>query len=117
MEYHIIDDDGRSHFTVVLAGEFDCHDLERCYLEMIHHHRWQAGKDVLWDVRRCTSDRLVSSDIRAIATMLHKYGEQRGRGKADYGMSRMFEMMNEATVVFQFRVFRDHNEADQFLRS
>lgn len=125
MEYQVFKNEGQNYFTVVLSGQFDPYDLEKCYLELIHHPHWQVGGDILWDVRQCTSDHLDSPDIRAIAMILNKYREQRGRGRAawlvsrdmDFGMSRMFEMMNENTVVFQFRVFRNQEEAEQYLLS
>jgi len=117
MEYTINTDDHL--FLIKLSGRFELRDLESCYKDMLAHDRWKTGTNVLWDATECTFEHLGTKDVRLIGEMTVKYKEKRGNGKAawvvsrdvDYGISRMFELLNKGKVVFDFHVFKSIEEA------
>lgn len=123
MDYTISVNRNLSFFMIALSGRFDVRDLETCYLDMLDHANWKTGADVLWDATDCTFDHLGARDVRAIGEMTEKYREQRGNGKAawvvgrdvDFGISRMFELLNKEKVVFDFRVFKTVEEAKEWI--
>jgi hypothetical protein len=125
MEYRIRIDAGLPYLLIELTGDFDVRALEKCYREFLSHPSWKTGMDILWDCRRCSLVSLAESDMRIIGKMTEKYRDARGAGKAawvvgkdvDFGLSRMFEIINEEKVVFQFRVFRSLAQARDWIAS
>ena len=119
MNFKIIKDKELPYFQIELSGQFDLQDLERCYLKIINHPDWDTALNILWDARKCTFEHLSNDDLYAIGDMTNKYREQRGDGLAawvvsrdiDYGISRMFEILNENKVIFNFCVFKTIQEA------
>lgn len=113
------------YFMIKLSGRFDVRDLESCYVNMLDHDNWKTGTNVLWDATECTFDHLDTRDVRRIGEMTAKYREKRGHGKAawvvgravDFGVSRMFELLNKGKVVFDFRVFKSIEEAREWIMS
>ncbi|MDY6792097.1 MAG: hypothetical protein SWH54_12590 [Thermodesulfobacteriota bacterium] len=92
-------------------------------MKIIKHPNWDVALDILWDVRKCTLDHLNNDDLLAIGHMTNKYRKQRGNGLAawvvsrdiDFGISRMFEMLNENKVIFNFSVFKTIQKAQDHL--
>ena len=125
MEYEILVDSGKPYFQINLSGRFDIDDLENCYQHFIAHPAWKKGKDILWDTRECFSDHLTQSDMQFIGKMTNKYQDKRGPGLAawvvsrevDFGLGRMFEMINEGRVIFNFKVFRTFADAEKWILS
>lgn len=123
MKYDISSDHNRSIFMITLTGKFDINDLEECYQTFLDHPEWQPGTDILWDTRKCMSDHLTAVDIQLIGKMTNKYKERRGPGLAawvvdrevDFGLGRMFEMINEGKTVYDFKVFRKFSEAEEWI--
>lgn len=123
MEYEITREESRPYYLVRLSGAFRLEDLEGCYVELINHAQWQPEANVIWDVRKCAFEHLKGEDLNLIGSMTLKYRQQRGKGKAawivgreiDFAISRMFAMFNEERVVFDFRVFRDLENARKFV--
>ena len=125
MKYEINSDPDRSIFLILLTGKFDICDLEECYQTFLDHPDWQPGTDILWDTRQCFSDHLTAVDIQLVGKMTNKYKEKRGPGLAawvvdrevDFGLGRMFEMINEGKIIYNFKVFRKYSEAEEWIAS
>ncbi len=123
MEHTITKTDNLPFFEIKLTGIFNLDDLESCYLDMLSHEKWIKGADILWDVTECQLDDLDSNLVRQIAIMTTKYAQERGNGRAawlvnrdiDFGISRMFELINEKKVVFAFNVFKQRKGAEDWL--
>jgi hypothetical protein len=114
MEYQINFDSETPYLQITLLGIFNMTDLESCYKEFLQNPNWKCGTDILWDCTKCDLEHLSSNDMKGIGLMTEKYKERRGPGKAawvvgkevDFGLARMFEIINEGKVIFNFRVFR-----------
>jgi len=123
MNFKIIKDKELPYFKIELSGQFDLQDLEMCYLKIINHPDWDTALNILWNARKCTFEHLNNGDLSAISDMTNKYREQRGDGLAawvvsrdiDFGISRMFEILNENKVIFSFRVFKTMQEAQDYI--
>ncbi|OGQ96397.1 MAG: hypothetical protein A2521_09270 [Deltaproteobacteria bacterium RIFOXYD12_FULL_57_12] len=119
MDFKIIKQNELPYYQVELSLKFNLQDLEKCYLEIINHPNWVPGLNIIWDARKCTFDHLRAVELNAIAEMTAKYKEQRGAGLAtwvvgrdvDFGIARMFQMLSEDKVIFEFCVFRTIQEA------
>ena len=125
MEYRISFDAGPPYLLIALTGDFDVRTLEECYREFLAHPSWKPGMDILWDCRRCSLISLDADGMKVIGKMTEKYREKRGPGKAawvvekdvDFGLSRMFEIINEGKIIFNFRVFRSMEAARDWIAS
>lgn len=123
MDCTIVHETAVPYYHIELSGQFELDDLERCYVEILQHPDWVPGLDILWDAQKCTFQHLQRDELDAIANMTEKYREQRGAGRAawvvstdiDFGISRMFENMNQRKVVFDFSVFMTLPEAKEYL--
>ena len=123
MDFNITKDNELPYYQIELSGQFDLQDLERCYREMINHPNWVSGLNILWDARECDVDHLQSDDLEDIGKMTTKYRGQRGAGSAawvvsrdiDFGIARMFEMLNKSKVIFTFCVFNTISEAQKYV--
>lgn len=125
MNYRIEQNDIQPYYLICLSGPFSLEDLEKCYSEVVSTSQWSAGTDIIWDARKCSFDHLNSEDLSMIGKMTLRYRNQRGKGKAawvvsreiDFAISRMFGMLNEERVVFDFRVFKNIDNARNFICS
>lgn len=123
MKFYIIWDSQIPNLNIELSGEFDVNDLERCYRQILEHEQWHTGMDILWDVRNCSLTNLSVNDLKAIAWMTDKYKDRRGKGKAawvisrdvDFGVSRMFELVNQGKLNYNFYVFKSIREAKDWI--
>ncbi len=123
MDFQIKIDPQRSWLLIELTGRFDLDDLEKCYQTFLGRSDWKKGNDILWDVRACSFEHLNGNDMRTIAAMTENYRDQRGPGRAawvtgrnvDFGIGRMYEMTNEKNVIYNFRVFRTIEEAEEWI--
>lgn len=123
MNFKINKDKELPYFQIELSGPFDLQDLERCYVKFINHPEWDIAHNILWDAGKCTFEHLSNDDLFAIGDMTNKYREQRGNGLAawvvsrdiDFGISRMFEMLNENKVIFNFCVFKTIQKARNYI--
>ncbi|MBU0731196.1 MAG: hypothetical protein KKE17_02360 [Proteobacteria bacterium] len=123
MDYKIAKHTDRPYYQIEISGRFDVPDLENCYMEIINYPGWAPGMDILWDARECTFEHLTNDDLSSIGDMTAKYQELRGKGLAawvvqrdvDFGISRMFEMLTEGKVIFNFKVFKTMDAAKNFL--
>ena len=125
MNFLITIDKKLPYFQINLSGQFDLHDLEKCYVTIFDHPDWAPGLHILWNAKGCTFEHLDTDDLHAISDMTSQYKQQRGEGRAawvvsrdiDFGISRMFEMLSKRDVIFDFCVFKTIPEAQDFLSS
>ena len=125
MTFKIWDDAVEPYFHVELWGPLNVRDLEDCYKQIFNHPNWKTGANILWDARGGTFDHINDYDLEAISDMTCRYKDQGGRGRVawvvartvDFGVSRMFEMMNDGKIIFHFEVFRTLAAAQEFLAS
>ncbi len=123
MKYEIDSNPALPYLKITLTGALDISALERCYQEFLGSPNWRPGTHILWDVRNCSLKELHTEDMHRIADMTLLYRQQRGQGKAawvvsrelDFGISRMFDALNEGHVVFLFKVFQTIAEAEGWL--
>jgi hypothetical protein len=83
-------------------------------------------KNVLFDLRAITGNRVSSSELEQIADLMARYKDKRPQGKtallvsgkADYGLGRMVSIMAETKEVpVQVQVFYSIDEAMEWLGS
>lgn len=124
MDYQISFDSETSYLQITLLGIFNVTDLETCYKDFLQNPNWESGTDILWDCTKCDLEHLSSNDMKGIGLMTEKYKVHRGPGKAawvvgkevDFGLARMFEIINEGKVIFNFRVFRTMDEGKSWIQ-
>lgn len=125
MKFQIVYDEKTSSFRINLSGKFNAADLETCYQAIFKQPKWQKGSNILWDAQKSTFEHLKHFDMTSIAAMTNKYGDKRGNGIAawvmgrevDYGIGRMFEIINENKVVYDFRLFKTIADAEECMMS
>ena len=124
MKYTIKGKVSADHFTIEISQQFDINDLEKCYIEIINHKDWKVADDILWNACSCRFNGLDMESLKDIAKMTSKYADKRGNGKAacvvskdlDFGIARMFELINEGQFGFKFRVFKTVESAIDWIK-
>ncbi len=73
MDYKIEWNFNNSCLKIILVGEFEIKNLEKCHKEILDHENWYPGTDILWDVRDCSRAGISAADVKAIALMTNRY--------------------------------------------
>ena len=110
---------------IKMKGIFQAEDFIRLFDELLEHEHFRTGINTLWDLSLASHPDMSVSDLLAIGAHVQQNAEKRGISKTawvvaneiDYGIARMFEMVNDKTVPMDFRVFRNLNEAETWVDS
>lgn len=123
MDYTVQRDNNLPYQTIKITGELKFEYFDKFYTDLIKNENWEKDKHVLWDLRQCNFDSLNSFNLESISYMISRHEPERGKGKSaivvtrnvDYGIARMFELINENRFKFNFMIFKAMDEAIQWL--
>lgn len=84
---------------------------------------FDPNRDVLWDMREADLTAFSTEDIQAIRDLAGRHWGAGGASRAalvvstdvDFGLTRMYEMLMSASSTNEVRVFRDIDEAREWL--
>lgn len=88
---------------------------------MLDHPDFVTDMPSLWDYRDCNVGEFTAEDLRRIGEFAHQTVERNNsariaivvNGDLQYGLTRMFVMMNEITHL-EFVPFRDYDAAERW---
>lgn len=112
--------------TLVIRGMGDVTregilDFHKDYLS---DHRWNPGMNVILEFRQLSFSRFRPADIGFIRDLVIGSKKEIGAGKMaivisadnDFGLARMWEMSTELFVEFSISVFRELEEAWEWIK-
>lgn len=117
-----VDDEGR--FVVVrTSGEFTPDDHRRMVEDVVSQPFWKPGRDALFDHRALALDGQAFPAISQAADTHRQFDDEIGTGRAAivmpsqdmFGVGRMFEEVAGDAISARLRVFREEEQARQWL--
>jgi hypothetical protein len=86
---------------------------------------YDPDMNVLWDLREADFSSITSEDVASFAGMIEKYWGQGKKSKAalivsrdlDFGLSRMYELLLTASSPNRVIVFRNYDDAEEWLEA
>lgn len=86
---------------------------------------FKADMHALWDLREADLSAFTTAEVHRVKDYVKKRWGKKGvsraalvvEGDMDYGLSRMYEMLMESETSSEVRVFRDFDEALQWVTS
>lgn len=112
------------HYMLVeLRDPLDLPAAKAVFLAFIEHPEFETGMHVLWDARGVPLVDLGYEDLKAFGRYVAAHQARRGGGRsalvapqdAVFGTFRVHELLNQDTVSYEFRVFRDFDAARAWL--
>ena len=110
-------------FWLSYFGEPELDDLGRVFAALRRHEDYRDQVDVLIDMRQASARRLTANNFRRIREYLEAQADRHDVKQAnvvasnvDYGLVRMSDSLFSDDVPQTRRVFRDIDEALQWLR-
>lgn len=106
-----------------IQGEITLVRLRNVLAGVYAHPDFRPDSSSLWDLREATTRHISASEVQSIAGMVKKHWGTRGNPRSalvvstdlDYGMARMYELLMEGDIAPEVRVFRDLEEAEDWL--
>jgi len=85
----------------------------------------EPDMNVLWDIREADVFSFFSADVQAIRDFVSKHWGTGGKSKAalvvvrdvDFGLARMYQILSESKTSSPIQVFRDYDEAFQWVKA
>lgn len=108
---------------VTVEGDFSLGELEKMDEDIFRQKFWRPGMNVLFDHRKLDFG-VTDIEMMRGASQLHvKNNEKIGNGKAaflmkslpDFARGRQFELLTESKVSAKMRVFKDEDEALEWI--
>ncbi len=110
-------------FWISYFGEPQLDDMGRVFVALRRHDDYKDRVDVLLDMRKATAKRLSAADFRRIREYLESQDDRHDVKQAnvvaseiDFGLFRMSDSLLSEDVPQSRQVFRDLDEALQWLR-
>jgi hypothetical protein len=106
-----------------VEGELQLDVLQRALEAVYQSEHFDPDGDVLWDVREADLSSFSSSDVRQVADFVEQHWGGSGSSRAalvvsgdlDFGLARMYEQLLESRRSGEVRVFRDLDDAVDWL--
>ena len=108
----------------IVSGAIDVNELIK-YLKGIYDASdFNSEMSVFWNLQKADSSAVSSKDVDILSEYVGRQWGKGGKSKAalvvsndlDYGMSRMYQIMMEGPTHSKIQVFRDINEAEEWLK-
>lgn len=106
-----------------LDESLDLDAAKAAFMAFIQHPAFETGMQVLWDAREVRQVDLGHEDLKRFGRFVAEHQARRGGGRsalvashdAVFGTFRVHELLNQDTVSYEFRVFRDFDAAREWL--
>ena len=107
-----------------VEGTIDVDQIKEMLSALYNSPDYDPNMNALWDLRAADFTSVTTEQITSLTGMVEKYWGKGGQGKAalivsrdlDYGLSRMYEMLLSGSSPDKVMVFRDYDEAENWLR-
>lgn len=124
MQHTITVSEGGCLFTITTQGDGNVEGIIAFFQDIISHRHWKPGNDLLLDHRELKIDQISFSGIKAVSTFFKSIAPELGGGKValvmnrevDYGIARAWEIVTEGDVDAEIHVFRQLDQAVNWLR-
>ena len=123
MSVEIKYDRNRNVLDVTVSGALDMDELASAFENITNSGDFPPDTNAIWDIRDLDISKANSrfvNDLVRIRSRFTKRGHCRSvlivSSDAQYGMSRMFEMLSEGEFPHQLMIFRDYKEGEQWLQ-
>lgn len=111
------------YMYIQLDEPLDLAAAKAVFLAFIEHPEFATGMHVLWDAREVSRVDLGHEDLKRFGRFVAEHEGRRGGGRsalvashdAVFGTFRVHELLNQDTVSYEFRVFRDFDAAREWL--
>ena len=109
----------------IVKGAIDLRELTDYLKEIYNSPDFDSEMNVFWDLQEADFSCVASEDIRSFRDYVYKQWGVGGKSKAalivsrtsDYGVSRMYQIMMENVTSSKIAVFRDRNEAKEWIEA
>ena len=109
----------------IVRGVIDVRELTEYLKEMYTSSDFYSGMNVLWDLQEADFSSISNEDVRSLMEYVGKQWGKGGKSKAalvvshdlDYGLSRMYQSMMEGATSSKIDIFRDINEAKEWIEA
>jgi hypothetical protein len=116
-------DKARNHRSHKVNGSISVDEIKKMLATFYQSSEYDPDMDVLWDLRDADFSSVRSEDVASLTGMVEKFWGQGGKAKAalivsgdlDFGLSRMYEMLLTGSSPEKVMVFRDYDEAKNWL--
>jgi len=107
----------------VVKGVIDINELVK-YLEDIYSSAdFDTNIDVFWDLRLADFSSVTVEEIHSFMSFVGEHWGKEGKAKAaivapddlGFGLSRMYEMLMDSETSSDIRVFRDFDQAKEWI--
>lgn len=123
MKYNI---DFSSEFNAAVitgSGEVTREGIQAFHKDYLSHELWEPGMNVIIDFRRLSFKKFKPNDIQFIKDLVVGSKEEIGGGKMailistdnEFGLARMWEMKTDSFVAFRIHVFKEKEEALEWI--
>ena len=110
-------------FTVVTEGDGNVEGIIAFLEDIISHPQWKPGKRILLDHRELNIDEISAAGIEDVSFYFITISDKLGDGKIalvmnrdiDFGIARAWESITNLDVDIQIHVFRQLEEAINWL--
>jgi hypothetical protein len=111
-------------FTIVTEGDGDVAGIIAFLKDIISHPQWKPGKRILLDHRRLNIEEITLSGVEDVSFYFISISDQLGDGKIalvmnrdiDFGIARAWESVTNLDVDIKIHVFRELEEARDWLK-
>jgi hypothetical protein len=111
------------YFIIKTSGDTTPDDVEASLIQVLTSPDWSNGKNILFDNRLESLDKLSSDDVQKLSLKFTQFNEKLQNSKialvmpkdVAYGLARMWENYTETTATFRTNVFRSIDNALQWI--
>jgi len=123
MNFNIQHVANKDYFLLEVTGGANVDILKGLVKHVLDHPAWHEDIPTLVDLRGFSASGLTSDDIFQLADLFKSINTQLGSGNTalvvsnelDFGLARMWQMMTEEHVKMEIDVFKDIEEAKEWL--
>ena len=115
-------DQNRKVLDVIISGKSDIDEFTSALEKITRSAEYPPDTCAIWDIRNSDLSNVNFQLISEIVKIRSRFTERSNcrsalivSSNAQYGLSRMFEMLSEGKIPHQFMVFRDYKEGEQWL--
>jgi len=109
--------------THVVHGMLDIDELTVQLREIYSSQEYDPDMDVVWDLREADFSAIKASEVKSFMEFVRKHWGVGGKSRAalvvsrdlDYGLSRMYEILMEGATTSTITVFKNIDEAKQWI--